>query len=52
MSPDDIDRAALAIFDALAKRGVDLDENSDFEVILDTLISKLDIFVTKDRNYN
>ena len=53
MSPDDIDSVALAVFDLLVgDLGCNLDENDDWDQILDLLHDKLDKFCTRDRNYN
>ena len=54
MSPDDIDSIALAVFDLLTlDLGLtDLNENGDFQQILDLLHDKLEPFVTRERNYN
>ena len=51
MSPDDIDRIALAVFDGLIALGYDpLDD--DYDQLKDLLYDKLDPFVTRERNYN
>lgn len=53
MSPDDIDRLALAVFDLLVQDlGCDLSENDDWDQILNLLHNKLEPFVTRERNYN
>lgn len=53
MSPDDIDRIALAVFDLLVTDlGCDLGEDEDWEQLKDLLYDKLEPFVTRERNYN
>jgi len=52
MSPDDIDRLALAVFDLLVDLGCTLDENDDWDQLKNLLYDKLDPFVTRERNYN
>lgn len=52
MSPDDIDRLALSVFDLLVDLGYSLDENDDWEHLKNLLYDKLEPFVTRDRSYN
>lgn len=53
MSPDDIDRVALGLFDVLVNDlGAELDENDDFVAILNYLQDALEPYVTRERNYN
>lgn len=52
MSPDDIDRLALDIFDLLVDLGCTLDENDDWDQLKNLLYDKLEPFCTRDRNYN
>ena len=53
MSPDDIDHIALAVFDLLVDDlNCNLDEDGDWDQILNLLHRKLEPFVTRDRNYN
>jgi hypothetical protein len=52
MSPDDIDRIALEVFDLLTlDLGYDLTDNH-YDYLVDLLHDKLEPFVTRDRNYN
>jgi hypothetical protein len=53
MSPDDIDRIALAVFDLLTlDLGCDLDGDDDWDAIHNLLHEKLETFVTRERNHN
>lgn len=53
MSPDDIDRIALGLFDLLTDDlGKTLDEDDDWAAIHTFLVDNLDPFCTRDRNYN
>lgn len=53
MSPDDIDKVALAVFDLIVgDLGCDLSEDDDWLQLLNLLHDKLEPFITKDRNYN
>lgn len=51
MSPDDIDDIALAVLDLLTVLGYDLLDD-DYDHLKDLLYDKLDLFVTRERNYN
>jgi hypothetical protein len=51
MSPDDIDRIALDVFDLLADLGCNLGDD-DWDHLMDLLHDKLEPFVTRERNYN
>lgn len=52
MSPDDIDRLALAVFDLFVDMGYSLDENDEWDQLKSLLYDRLEPFCTKDRNYN
>jgi hypothetical protein len=53
MSPDDIDRIALAVYDLLVlDLGCDLGEGEDWEKLKNLLYDELEPFVTRERNYN
>ena len=52
MSPDDIDSLALGAFDLLADMGYALEENDEWDELKNFLYSRLEPFVTRDRNYN
>ena len=53
MSPDDIDRVALAVFDLLTlDLGCNLDEDDDWDQLKNLLHEKLEPFVTRERNHN
>lgn len=52
MSPDDIDRIALAVFELFVDMGYTLDENDEWDQLKELLYNKLDPFVTRERNYN
>ena len=52
MSPDDIDRLALDVFDLLVDLGCVLDENDDWDQLKNLLYDRLEPFCMKDRNYN
>ena len=52
MSPDDIDRLALNVFDLLVDMGYQLDDNDEWDQLKNLLYDKLEPFVTRDRNYN
>ena len=52
MSPDNIDSLALDVYDLLVGMGFTLDENDQWDQLKDLLHSKLELFVTRDRNYN
>lgn len=52
MSPDDIDRIALGVFELLGDMGRALDEDDEWTQLHEFLCEKLDPFVTRDRNYN
>lgn len=51
MSPDDIDRIALEVFDLLTVLGYDLLDD-DYDQLSLLLYDKLEPFVTRERNYN
>jgi hypothetical protein len=52
MSPDDIDRLTLNVFDLLADLGYELEENDEWDQLKNLLYDKLEPFVTRERNYN
>lgn len=53
MSPDDIDSVALALFDLIVgDLGCSLDEDDDWLQLLNLLHTKLEPFITRERNYN
>ena len=53
MSPDDIDSLVVHLSDFLVKDlGCAIDENEDFEALLDFMHNALEPYVKRDRNYN
>ncbi len=53
MNYDDISSLTLDLFDFLVdKLECDLDENYDFEALLNFLEKRLDDFITRDSNWN
>ena len=53
MSPDDIDSFSLALHDWLIDQlGYPLDENEDYDSLSAFVMSHLEPFETKERNFN
>jgi hypothetical protein len=52
MSPDDIDRLALDVYDLLVDMGHTLEENDEWDQLKSLLYDRLEPFVTRERNYN
>ena len=52
MSPDDIDRIALGLYEVLGDLNANLNENDDWDEVLAYMHRALEPYVTRERNYN